>query len=111
MIKVNNKIPKRLQGVFWSVDVNQLDLVRDKVYIIHQILAYGRMEELQWLYSVFPKNVIAETFSTQPYKDYRNARFHFVKDTLLQLDNLKLNEKFYVKNTPRDLGQSQAESI
>src|SRR3989338_8947595 len=111
MVKAAKKIPARMQGILWSADVKKLDLKRDRVYIIHQVLVYGRMEQLQWLYSTYPREEIAETFIANPYKDYRNARFHFVKDTLLQLEDHKVNEKFYVKNIPRDLGRGKAEGI
>lgn len=111
MVKATKKIPARLQGILWSADINKLDLERDRVYIIHQVLAYGRMEELQWLYSAYPKQTIIDTFLTHPYKDYRNARFHFVKDILLQLEDYNLDEKIYVKNIPRNLGRGKTESI
>jgi len=35
------KIPKFLQGVLWSVEVDDLDLQKDRAYIVNQILVYG----------------------------------------------------------------------
>ena len=97
------KIPKRLQAVLWSVNVNQLDIQRDKGYIIHQILSYGRLEDIRWLFEMYPKEDVQRVFSHIPYKDYRASRFHFVKEYLLGLTNHKLDERLYVKNIPRRL--------
>ena len=32
------KIPKSFQGILWSANIKNLDLERDKGYIIHQVL-------------------------------------------------------------------------
>lgn len=96
-------IPKTLQGILWSIDTSHLDLEKDKIYIIHQILSYGIMEHLQWLFKTYPKKEITNVFLNSPYKDYRISRFYFVKNYLLSLKNNSLNEKHYVKNIPRDI--------
>lgn len=97
------RVPKSLQGVLWSVDVKNLDLLEDRSYIIHQIFSYGRMEEIRWLFRIYPFKTLSQVFTTHPYKDYETARFYFVKNYLLNLRDRELNEKLYVKNIPRDL--------
>ena len=96
-------IPQSLQSVLWSADVNRLDPEKDKSYIIHQILAYGSLEDIFWVFRNYPKNEIMRTFLTHPYKDYRAPRFYFVKNYLLNLKRKSMNEKRYVKNIPRDI--------
>ena len=98
------KLPKPLQPILWSMDVDKLDIYRDKDYIIHQIFSYGRMEDILWLFHTYPKEILKHVFTTVPYKDYLAARFYFVKNYLLGLKRVFLNEQRYVKNTPRDLG-------
>ena len=98
------KVPKDFQPILWSADVNDLDIDKHKGYIIHQIFAYGRMKEILWLFHTYSKETLKRVFSTVPYKDYFPARFHFVKNYLLGLTKLVLNERRYVRNTPRDLG-------
>src|SRR5437016_4170922 len=98
-------IPKRLQPVLWSSSIESLDVERDKAYIIHQLFSHGRMEDMLWLFETYPKDELKEIFADHPYKDYDAARFNFVKKYLLGLNERDLNEKRYVKNTPRDLGQ------
>jgi len=40
------KIPQKLQPFLWSKNVRELDLKRDKNYIIPQILAFGSLKEI-----------------------------------------------------------------
>lgn len=103
-INVKNKlVPKKLQAVLWSANTKNLDVNKDKVYIVHQILAYGNKDELIWLFKTYSKKEIVKVFCSYPYKDYTPSRFHFIKNFLLSLND-KLDERFYVKNTPRNLG-------
>lgn len=97
------KIPKRLQSVLWSADIKKLDLEKDKGYIIHQILSHGEIDDIKWLFSVFPKKEIQKVFISVPYKDYRRSRFYFIKNWVIGLKKKQLNEKLYVKDTPRDI--------
>lgn len=89
------KIPKKLQPVLWSVDVNDLNLLKDRYYIIHQILIYGNFSDLKWLFGHYSKNEIREVF-LKPYKNYPKNIFHFVKNYVLDLKNAHLNENNYV---------------
>lgn len=96
--------PKDLQYVLWSADINKLDVQVDKHYIIHQIFSHGSFEDFRWLFQTYSFTDIIRVFTTVPYKDYRPARFHFVKNILLGLENRALDTRRYVKNIPRDIG-------
>ncbi len=89
------KLPKRLQSVLWSVNIDHLNLEKDKYYIIHQILIYGSFADLQWLFKTYNRSKITETFLT-PYKNYPRNIFYFVKNYILGLKNSNLNENDYV---------------
>jgi len=52
------KILQKLQGVLWSYDVRDLDLEKDKEYIITQVLNYGTWEDLKLLYKLYPEKDI-----------------------------------------------------
>lgn len=97
------KIPKKLQAVLWSTDVQLLDLERDKNYVIHQVLSYGRLDDIRWLFQTYPKVEIKKVFTRIPYKDYTASRFYFVRKYLLGLVSASFDERRYVKNTPRRL--------
>lgn len=103
MTLIKGKVPKKLQGILWSADVADLDVQKNKAYIINQIFSYGRMEEIGWLFKTYSKKTLINVFTRQPIKDYAAARFHFVKDYLLGLKNQPFNKKHYVKNIPRDI--------
>jgi hypothetical protein len=51
-------IPKHLQGVFWSYNIKNLDIERDKQMIITQLLNHGQWCDLKWLYSVYEETEI-----------------------------------------------------
>ena len=97
-------IPFNLQGILWSAQVNKLDLRRDKVYIIHQVLAYGAWEHLLWLFRTYSKAEVVKVFLGFPSKDYIPASLNFIKNILLGLKNVTLDETKYLKTAPRSIG-------
>lgn len=96
-------IPLSLQSVLWSSDIKNINLERDKIYVIHQILAYGNMKDIKWLFTVYPRSIIEHIFTSTPYKDYRRSRFYFVKEMIIGLDHKPLADSSYVKNIPRTI--------
>ena len=94
------EIPSSFQNIFWSVKLEDLNIEKDKVYIINQTLSYGGIEELKWLFKIYPKETIGEVFVDRPIKTYRAPTFNFVKKILLNIEE-PLSEEKYVINTPR----------
>lgn len=90
------KIPKNLQSVFWSSDIDELDLSKDKSYIIHQILIYGTLTDIKWLFKQFSRQDILDTFIRKPRKIYPPEVYHFTKNYLLGLKDIHLAEDQYV---------------
>jgi hypothetical protein len=97
------KLPQKLRSVLWSIDVNNLDLEKDKYYIIHQVLSFGILDNIIWLLSHYSKKTIIEVFR-QSFKDYRRPRFYLIKDALLGLKDWHPDERRYVKNISRIIG-------
>lgn len=95
-------IPKSLQGILWSVNTDKIDILKDKIYIIHQILAYGTLDQIKWLFSTYDAATINETFINNHTKNYVPASFNFVKNILLKIPG-DLNPKDYVRSFPRHL--------
>lgn len=91
------RIPKDLQGILWSTKVDKLDLQEDKNYIIHQILAYGDLRQIKWLFRNYSKKEIIDNFVNLPRKNYTPAAFNFIKNFILHLENRKLDAQKYVK--------------
>jgi hypothetical protein len=97
-------VPKRLQAVLWSVNTDNLDVTRSQHYIIHQILAYGRWEDVKWLFKVYDRETIKKEFIEHPEKDYQPSTFNFVKNHLLDLESVPLDQSRYDPTTPRFIG-------
>ncbi len=91
-----HKVPQSLQGVLWSTNVRNLDLEKDKEYIIHHVLTYGNLEQIKWLSSVYSKSEIKEVFKKRPQKIYTPSSFNFVKNYLLSITE-DIPAKNYVK--------------
>lgn len=95
--KIKKKIPSELQPILWSVNINNLDLERDKNYIIHQILSYGNLRQIKWLFKIYKKEEIKEVFVKFPKKIYLPSVFYFVKNFILDIGKKQLKEENYVK--------------
>lgn len=96
-------IPKKFQGLFWSASPQNLDLEKNKNYIINQVLAYGTWESLKWLFKTYNPQTIKKVFLKSPQKIYTPPTFNFVKNILLVLRNENLPGDKYVKNLPRNI--------
>lgn len=93
--------PKKLQVYLWSVDTSNLDINKDKIYIIHQLFNYGSFEEWRWLFKTYGFLTLVNVFLKHPMKIYFPKRFNFIKNIILNLKNRKLVKEYYVINTPR----------
>lgn len=91
-------IPTDFQGVLWSRDVSSLDLQEDKNYIIHQVLMYGSLDQINWLKSVYRIGEMKEVFLGHPRRIYTPQAFNFVKNYLLGI-KAELSEEKYARAT------------
>lgn len=93
MSKVKTKIPKKMQWLFWSYDVNSLDLGGDKNYIITQVLNYGTWEDVKWLFKLYSEREIKKVVK----KPGRGLWFPDVLNFWLLMFGEKLEKKNYQK--------------
>lgn len=91
------------QHLFWSKNVEQLDVVRDRPYIIHQALAFGTLDDLKWLHGVYPPAIIRQTFVEDPIKIYTRSAYHFAK-RMLNVSDQEAPVARYDKTLPRYIG-------
>ena len=92
---------EQLQGILWSKPVAKLDLERDEIYIIHQVLSFGNLEQIKWLFKAYTSKEIEKVFLKNPKKIYTPAVFNFIKNIILGLEHKKLPNNRYVKTLPR----------
>ncbi|MEW6104443.1 MAG: hypothetical protein AB1630_11635 [bacterium] len=93
-----HKILTFLQGILWSKNIKKLDLEKDRVYIIHQVLSYGSLKQIKWLFRVYKKGEIKDVFLKYPKKVYIPCVFNFVKNFILELSRKKLHDEKYIKD-------------
>mgnify|MGYP001570927402 CR=1 FL=1 len=91
-------IPPSLQGVLWSKTVNQLDLAKDKSYVIHQILRFGSLSDIRWLFDTYPAQVIKQEFIRHPQPIYSKPALNFIKNTILNLGHKQVDESRYLQS-------------
>lgn len=98
--KTENKkalLPKNLKGILWSKNIADIELERDKVYIIHQVLSFGDIDEIRWLFKNYSLEEVKIVFINTPKRIYTRPVFLFIKDFILKI-NTGLDEKKYVKS-------------
>ena len=91
----------QFQGILWSKPIAKLDLKRDKIYIIHQVLSFGSLEQIKWLFKAYSSKEIGKVFLENPKKIYTPAVFNFIKNIILEFEHKKLPKNRYVKTLPR----------
>ena len=89
-----------VQAVAWSK--NNPNTEKDRAYIINQILAYGTIEELRWLYKTYSKKTLKDVFLNQPIKQYTPASINFARLLLDIVNPIDLHR--YDKTLPRRIG-------
>jgi hypothetical protein len=96
--KGSSALPVRLQPLLWSKNVENLDFKKDRIYIIHQVLAYGSIEDIKFIIETYSKDEIINIFINYPQKVYTRPVFLFIKNYMLKIKT-ELRESSYVKST------------
>lgn len=91
------KLPNQLKPLFWFTDPERLDLNKNKVDIIHQVLALGSLEDIKLLFSLYPREEIRRVFLKTPRNIYTPKGFDFIKNFILKEKKL-LSFNRYAKN-------------
>lgn len=91
------EIPKRLQPFLWSKSIDKLSLEDDQNYIIHQVLMYGDLKDIKWLFDTYSREKVREVFVEHPKKVYTRPAFSYVKEAALGLGDVKIAEDKYVR--------------
>ena len=87
-------IPKSWRAILWSVNIGQLDWEKDKVYIIHQVLMYGSLENIRHLLEHYGRDTVSRIFVSNPKNIYTPQAFNFIKNYILKIDEDIAPEKY-----------------
>lgn len=67
---------------------------------IHQILMFGRLEDIQSLKNTVGETTIKKLFLRFPKKIYTASALNFIKNFILKI-SASIDEQKYLKHTPR----------
>ncbi len=70
---------------------------------IHQILAFGTLDDIRDLKKTIGETKIKELFLSHPKKVYSSSAFNFIKNFILHIGS-SIDEQQYLKTTPRNIG-------
>lgn len=95
--------PKWLQAVLKSAAVEDLNLEKNKAYVVHQVLAFGTWEQIRWLLNYYGVDTVREVFQKQPMKLYSPAAFYFTQ-LILNVPDTLVHKNLYDQTLPRHIG-------
>lgn len=58
------QLPEFITHYFWGDDLHQLNLSKNRKYILQVLLERGNQKAISWLFSVIDKNTIKELLPT-----------------------------------------------
>jgi len=88
----SKNLPANWQRLLWSARLEDVDLERDKIYVIHQVLAWGEPEDISFLFKIYGKQEVRQVFLKHPKRVYTRKALRFVKLTL----DVEVSEERYV---------------
>jgi hypothetical protein len=97
-VENKKKYLKKLKKLFWSVDLEKLDPTKDKVYIINQALAFGSLDEIKLLLSLYSIEEVRQIFLKRPKPLYSPQGLNFIQKYILQIKDTELTPNRYLKN-------------
>ncbi len=95
---ISSNPPPTVTQALWSANLHALDLTKHKKYIIHQVLQFGDLQAIAWLFSVYRKETVKEVFICQAENVYTPRSFNFISKYVLGIVPDSLNQQLYVSN-------------
>lgn len=78
---------------FWDVDIDRLDTVKNKKFIIERLLRYGRPEQIKWVLASYSDNEIIEVVKSSRTIDRKTATYWALHYNILPGEVLCLNRR------------------
>ena len=60
-----NSIPEKFKPIFWDTSFEELDMEKNKLYIISRMYCYGGMEGIWWVEHFYPEEDLIEAAKKQ----------------------------------------------
>lgn len=76
MLKIRHMIINSFsKGLFWDVDVENLDPVKHQKFIIERVLLHGAPSDVLTVLRVFPRSVLINTIKSSRKLDKKSANY------------------------------------
>lgn len=69
-MEIKEKLPRSVENVLWSYDVNKIDLGLHKKLIIFQVLNFGTKDATDWLFRTYELEDICNTAEQIPIRQW-----------------------------------------
>uniref|UniRef100_A0A7C4TGD0 DUF6922 domain-containing protein n=1 Tax=candidate division WOR-3 bacterium TaxID=2052148 RepID=A0A7C4TGD0_UNCW3 len=79
MVKFKKADIRRFKRLLWSINPEKIDFEQDRIYIIHQVLAWGEPEDLRLLFKIYGTEEVKSVFFSHPRKVYTYPALRFVE--------------------------------
>ncbi len=103
---LNNRQEKLLTNsvrtLLWSYDINKLDIKRDKEIIITQVLNYGTLKDVKWLFEVYGGDEIRNVILHPKRGQWWRKTLNYWTTVL----NVKLQNKIFERAIIRISGEN-----
>ena len=97
------KITNPFNHLFWYLDSTKLDLNKDRNLIVHQVLAYGTLEDMRRLIKLYGKEIVRKEFKKPKAGLYQPSILNFVQHVL---GVAKIDQRKYLKKVYENLSRS-----
>jgi hypothetical protein len=89
-----------LKDMFWDIDIESIDLKKNKEFVIERILKYGFTEQIAWLLKNYNRQSIVEVVKKSRNIDkvtanYWAIHFQIKKEEIMCLKRSLMQDCFY----------------
>ncbi|HEQ65242.1 MAG TPA: hypothetical protein ENN64_00225 [bacterium] len=88
------KIPRNIETLFWDVNPDSVDLVNNMSFVIERILEYGRLKDIEWLFSLYEKDEIIKVLRKSKRISSKSGNYFYLT---LNLEEDKENFECFKK--------------
>ena len=70
-------LERSVKRVLWSYDLGKIDVEKDEKLIINQVLNWGDLKAINWLFKTYKKGRVAEVASKLPVGNWNIKSLNF----------------------------------
>lgn len=72
-------LPKKVRQFFWSYDTQKMNVKDDSRIIVFNILNYGNISSIKWLFGIYPEREIIDNANHFPETSWDKKSLNFWK--------------------------------